>query len=141
LAPHDLSGSVALITGCGSGMGGRIAARFAEAGAAVMLHYHTNAAGAETLAGQIRERGGRAATYAADVTSPDSVTKLVQSTVETLGRLDILINNAGIYPLAGVLEMSIEAWDSVLDADLKSIFLCTQAAARQMLARCAGAPS
>ena len=122
-------------------MGGRIAARFAEAGAAVMLHYHTNAAGAETLAGQIRERGGRAATYAADVTSPDSVTKLVQSTVETLGRLDILINNAGIYPLAGVLEMSIEAWDSVLDADLKSIFLCTQAAARQMLARCAGAPS
>jgi NAD(P)-dependent dehydrogenase (short-subunit alcohol dehydrogenase family) len=134
----DLSGKVALITGSGSGMGRGIAARFAEAGASVMLHYHTSADGAEALAGQIRARGGRAVTYLADITSPESVTKLVESTVEILGRLDILINNAGIYPLTGVIEMSVEAWDEVIDADLKSVFLCTQAAARQMIAQGGG---
>jgi NAD(P)-dependent dehydrogenase (short-subunit alcohol dehydrogenase family) len=100
-----------------------------------MLHYHTSADGAEALAGQIRARGGRVSTFAADVTSTESVTNLVQVTVETFGSLDILINNAGIYPLAGVIEMSVEAWDEVLDADLKSVFLCTQAAARQMIAQ------
>jgi NAD(P)-dependent dehydrogenase (short-subunit alcohol dehydrogenase family) len=99
-----------------------------------MLHYHTSADGAETMAGQIRARGGQAVTSAADLTITESVTKLVQFTAETFGRLDILINNAGIYPLAGVIEMSVEAWDEVLDADLKSVFLCTQAAARQMIA-------
>jgi NAD(P)-dependent dehydrogenase (short-subunit alcohol dehydrogenase family) len=134
----DLSGKVALITGSGSGIGRGIAARFAEAGAAVMLHYHTSADGAEGLVGQIRARGGRAVSSAADVTSPAGVTRLVQVTVETFGRLDILVNNAGIYPLAGVIEMSVEAWDEVLDADLKSVFLCTQAAARQMTAQGSG---
>jgi NAD(P)-dependent dehydrogenase (short-subunit alcohol dehydrogenase family) len=134
----DLSGKVALITGSGSGIGSGIAARFAEAGASVMLHYHTSADGAEALAGQIRALGGRSATSAADVTSPENVTRLVESTVETFGKLDILINNAGIYPLAGVTQMSVEAWDEVLDADLKSVFLCTQAAARQMIAQGSG---
>src|SRR5215469_4063795 len=131
----DLSGKVALITGSGSGMGGGIAARFAEAGASVMLHYHTSADGAQALAAQVRARAGRSATSAADVTSPESVAKLVESTIETFGRLDILINNAGIYPLAEVTQMSVEDWDKVLDADLKSVFLCTQAAARQMIAQ------
>jgi NAD(P)-dependent dehydrogenase (short-subunit alcohol dehydrogenase family) len=134
----DLSGKVALITGSGSGMGRGIAARFAEAGASVMLHYHTSASGAEALAAHIRGRGGRAATSAADVTSPKRVAELVESTVETFGGLDILINNAGIYPLAGVIEMSVDAWDEVLDADLKSVFLCTQAAARRMIAQGSG---
>lgn len=131
----DLTDKVALITGSGSGMGRGIAARFAEAGASVMLHYHTSADGARALASQIRARGGQAVSAAADVTSPESVTKLVQVTVETFGKLDILINNAGIYPLAEVIEMSVKAWDEVLDADLKSVFLCTQAAARQMIAQ------
>lgn len=134
----DLSGKVALITGSGSGMGRGIAARFAEAGASVMLHYHTSADGAEALAAQVRALGGRAATYSADITSLESVTGLLQSTVETFGRLDILINNAGIYPLDEVIQMSVEAWNSVLDADLKSVFLCTQAAARQMTAQGSG---
>jgi NAD(P)-dependent dehydrogenase (short-subunit alcohol dehydrogenase family) len=131
----DLSGKVALITGSGSGLGRGIAARFAEAGASVMLHYHTSADGAETLAAEVHARGGRAATRSADITSPESVATLIESTVQSLGRLDILINNAGIYPLDEVTQMSVEAWDSVLDADLKSVFLCTQAAARQMIAQ------
>jgi NAD(P)-dependent dehydrogenase (short-subunit alcohol dehydrogenase family) len=134
----DFSGKVALITGSGSGLGCGIAARFAEAGASVMLHYHTSAEGAEALAAQIRGRGGRAATAAADVTSPERVAELVESTLATFGRLDILINSAGIYPLAGVMEMSVEAWDEVLDVDLKSVFLCTQAAARRMIAQGGG---
>jgi NAD(P)-dependent dehydrogenase (short-subunit alcohol dehydrogenase family) len=103
-----------------------------------MLHYHTSAERAEALAAQIRGRGGRAAASAADVTSPEHVAELVECTVETFGGLDILINNAGIYPLAGVIEMSVDAWDEVLDADLKSVFLCTQAAARRMIAQGSG---
>jgi NAD(P)-dependent dehydrogenase (short-subunit alcohol dehydrogenase family) len=129
----DLSGKVALITGSGSGMGSGIAARFAEAGASVLAHYHTSSAGAEAVASQIRARGGQSATVAADVTSPGDVARLIAATVEAFGRLDILVNNAGIYPLAGVLEMAVADWEAVVDANLKSVFLCTQAAARQMI--------
>lgn len=130
----DFSGKVALVTGGGSGIGNGIAARFAEAGARVMIHFHSSAEGAEQLAAEIRARGGEASTSAADLTDPAQVTTLVERTVETLGPLDVLVNNAGIYPLAGVLEMAVFDWDRVVDVNLKSVHLCVQAAARQMVA-------
>lgn len=130
----DLSGKVALVTGAGSGIGAGIARRLAEAGARVMVHYLHSAAGAQSVAAQIQSGGGVAATVAADLTDTPSVERVVAATVETLGGLDILINNAGIYPLASVLEMSSTEWDLVVDANLKSVFLCTQAAARRMIA-------
>jgi NAD(P)-dependent dehydrogenase (short-subunit alcohol dehydrogenase family) len=99
-----------------------------------MVHYHHSAVGAEELAAQIQSAGGLAVTYAADLTDPASVERLVEATLETLGGLDILINNAGTYPLASVLEMTSADWDLVVDANLKSVFLCTQAAARRMIA-------
>jgi len=100
----DFAGKVALVTGASSGIGRGIAARFAEAGARVMAHYHSNAASAQMV-------------------------------VERFGRLDVLVNNAGIYPLATLLEMTPAQWDEVIDANLRSMFLCTQAAARQMIAQ------
>lgn len=131
----DLSGKVALVTGSGSGMGQGIAARFAEAGAAVAAHYHTSARGTETLVKRITAAGGQAVALQADLAQEDGAVRLIQETVTRFGRLDILVNNAGIYPLASLLEMTSAAWDAVIAADLRSVFLCTQAAAREMVAQ------
>jgi NAD(P)-dependent dehydrogenase (short-subunit alcohol dehydrogenase family) len=131
----DFTGKVALITGAGSGMGRGIAARFAEAGARVMAHYHTSAEGARVVVARITDAGGQAQSHQADLTQPDEVEGLVRATVDAFGRLDILVNNAGIYPLHGLLEMTPEQWETVIAANLRSAFLCTQAAARQMIAR------
>jgi NAD(P)-dependent dehydrogenase (short-subunit alcohol dehydrogenase family) len=128
----DLTGRIALVTGSGSGLGRGIAARLAEAGAAVAVHYRRSRAGADEVAGRIREAGGRAVAIEADLAEPEGATRLVASTLEALGRLDILVNNAGVYPLAGMLEMTAAEWDEVLAANLRAAFTCTQAAGREM---------
>ncbi|MCL4295070.1 MAG: 3-oxoacyl-ACP reductase FabG [Anaerolineae bacterium] len=136
--PHNLfnfSNKVALITGSGSGLGAGIALRFAEAGAAVTVNYRSNAAGAQAVVRQIEAAGGRAVAVQADVTQKAEVERLVAQTVEVFGRLDVLINNAGLYPLASLLEMTEAEWDAVIDSNLRSTFLCTQAAAKQMIAQ------
>jgi NAD(P)-dependent dehydrogenase (short-subunit alcohol dehydrogenase family) len=129
----NFEGKVVLVTGSGSGLGRGIALRFAEAGAAVIVHYRSSEAGALEVIAQIKEAGGRAAAIQADVTHRADVEALVAGTIETFGRLDVLINNAGIYPLASFLDMSDDEWDAVIDANLRSVFLCTQIAARQMI--------
>src|SRR5262252_5265712 len=83
----DLSGRVVLVTGAGTGIGAGIARRLAEAGARVMVHYHQSATGAHEVVAQIQSGGGTAASYAADLTDPQSVERLVRATVETLGGL------------------------------------------------------
>lgn len=129
----NFNGKVVLVTGSGSGLGRGIAQRFAEAGAAVIVHYLSSEAGALEVVSQIEASGGRAAAVQADVTRRADVEALVAGTVEMFGRLDVLVNNAGIYPLSSVLEMSDEEWDAVIDANMRSVFLCTQIAARQMI--------
>ncbi|GIK38549.1 MAG: glucose 1-dehydrogenase [Chloroflexota bacterium] len=136
--PHNLfnfSNKVALITGSGGGLGAGIALRFAEAGAAVTVNYRSNAAGAQAVVRQIETAGGRAIAVQADVTQKTEVERLVAETVATFGRLDVLVNNAGVYPLASLLEMTEAEWDGVVDSNLRSTFLCTQAAAKQMIAQ------
>jgi NAD(P)-dependent dehydrogenase (short-subunit alcohol dehydrogenase family) len=134
----DLSGRVAVVSGAGSGLGRGIAARFGEAGAAVVVHYRRSAAGAEDVVRRIRDAGGRAAAVQADLTAGDGATRLVGGAVEAFGRADVLVNNAGAYPLAGILEMTAGQWDEVMDANLRATFLCTQAAARRMVAQGGG---
>ncbi|MBE7555238.1 MAG: 3-oxoacyl-ACP reductase FabG [Anaerolineales bacterium] len=136
--PHNLfnfSNKVALITGSGGGLGAGIALRFAEAGAAVVVNYRSSAAGAQVVVGQIEAAGGKAIAVQADVTQKVEVERLVAETVAAFGRLDVLINNAGLYPLASLLEMTEAEWDGVVDSNLRSTFLCTQAAAKQMIAQ------
>jgi len=131
----DFSGRVAVVTGSGGGLGAGIARRFAEAGAAVVVHYRTSGPEAEALVRAIKAAGGKAVAVSGDLTQGADVERLMVETLEAFGRLDVLINNAGLYPQSDLLEMSEADWDSVLAANLRSVFLCTQAAARRMIAQ------
>jgi NAD(P)-dependent dehydrogenase (short-subunit alcohol dehydrogenase family) len=129
----DFAGRVVLVTGAGSGIGAGIAPRYAEAGAAVAVHYRSSEAGARSVCAAIESRGGQAVALQADVTREDDVARLVAATADALGRIDVLVNNAGVYPLAPLLEMTAAQWDAVVDANLRGTHLCTQAAARRMI--------
>lgn len=131
----DFSEQVVLVTGAGSGLGQGIARRFAEAGARVIVHYRSKSEGARAVVGQI---GQSAIALQADLSDEAAVAILVEQAVAAMGRIDMLVNNAGTYPLHSLLEMTASAWDEVINANLRSAFLCTQAVARQMLAQGSG---
>ena len=134
--PHqlfDLSEQVVIVTGSGSGLGMGIAVRFGLAGARVVVNYRSSETGANAVVAEIEANGGTAVAIQADVTKRAEVERLLSQTVDQYGRLDIVVNNAGIYPQHMLLEMSDDAWDAVIDANLRSTFLLTQIAARQMI--------
>jgi NAD(P)-dependent dehydrogenase (short-subunit alcohol dehydrogenase family) len=135
----DQRGRVALVTGAGSGFGRVIARRFAEAGARVALHCRGSRAGAEAEARAIAEAGGEARVFAADLTAEGSAERLVGEAAAAFGRLDVLVNNAGAYPLAELLQMKAAQWDDVLAVNLRSALACLQAAGRRMAEQREGA--
>ena len=135
----DLTGQVALVTGAGQGLGRGVARRFAEAGAAVVVHYHASQAPAEALAAEINQSGGRALALQADLTRPEEVSELFAQVQVQLGRLDILVNNAGRFVETPLLDLSAEEWEQILAANLRTVFLSTQAAAKLMTPRGGGA--
>lgn len=127
----DLNGKVAIVTGGGKGIGKAIALGLAEAGAKVMIAARTQAE-IETVAGEIRARGGEAAWRVTDVSQNDQVEALVKATVETFGRLDLLINNAARSFLRPLLELREDGFDKIFDTNVKGTFLLSRAAARVM---------
>lgn len=131
----DFSNRTVMVTGAGSGLGAGIAIRFAQAGASVVVNYRSSVTGAAAVVATVESMGGSAIALQADVTREEDVSLLIAQAVAHFGRLDVLVNNAGIYPLDSLLEMSSAAWDDVIDANLRSTFLCTQAAAKQMIAQ------
>jgi NAD(P)-dependent dehydrogenase (short-subunit alcohol dehydrogenase family) len=142
LAPQqllDFHGNSVLVTGAGSGIGCGIALRFAQAGADVAINYRSNEAGAREVGKKIEALGRKAPAIQADVSQGRDVERLMAEVVKALGGLDVLVNNAGSYPVSPLLEMSEEQWDSVIAANLRSVHLCTQAAARQMMRQGGGA--
>jgi NAD(P)-dependent dehydrogenase (short-subunit alcohol dehydrogenase family) len=130
----DFMGKTAVITGSGSGIGVGIALRFAEAGANVVVNYHSSAVSAKEVIEKINKIGKDGFAFQADVTKRQDVEMLVQRTTKVFGSIDVLINNAGIYPVHPLLEMEDIHWDSVIDINLKSVFICTQLAANHMIA-------
>jgi NAD(P)-dependent dehydrogenase (short-subunit alcohol dehydrogenase family) len=123
----DFSGKVVVVTGAGQGIGAGIAGRFGEAGAAVVVNYRSSEEGAKAVVERIKGLGRKAVAMKADVSGADGVEELLGATVKAFGRVDVLVNNAGTYPLASVLEMTEQEWAAVIDSNLRSVFLGTQA--------------
>lgn len=129
----DFSGKVVLVTGGSRGIGAGIARRFAEAGAWVVVNYVRSESAAQELVSRIQAGGGKALALQADVSRAAEADRLVSMTTEVCGGLDVLVNNAGIYPLSPLLDMSDSEWSQVLAANLTGTHLCTQRAARSMI--------
>jgi 3-oxoacyl-[acyl-carrier protein] reductase len=136
----DLTGKVALITGASSGIGRATAERLARHGASVAINFHRNEKGAAQARDAIVANGGRAIAVQADVSRAAGVKTLVERTVKELGPIDLLVNNAGsLVERLKLLELTEARWDEVLDLNLKSAFLCSQAVAGSMMQRKTGA--
>ncbi len=133
----DFSGKVAIVTGAGRGIGQVIAQRLAWSGARVCVN-DINPESARATVKAIRAAGGEALDYAASVDYQHGVEVMCQMINKTWGRLDILVNNAAIEPVASVLEMEERAWDQAISVNLKGTFLCSQAAGRIMQAQGSG---
>lgn len=127
-----LQDKVAIVTGAGSGNGRGIALRLAEESARVVVA-DVSERGAQETAAMIEELGRQALVVRADVSQREQVAALVSAAVDRFGQLDILVNNAGVESMAPLLELPEAEWDRVLDVNLKGPFLCTQAAAREMV--------
>ena len=124
---------VALVTGGGRGIGRTICLALARAGFAVCVHYAASAAAAEQTAADCRALGVEAAALQADVTDPAACQTLVATAARTFGRLDVLVNNAGVTADKLILRMQEEDFDKVISANLKGAFFCSKAACRLMM--------
>jgi len=124
---------IALVTGAQRGIGRAVALRFAQDGAHVALNFFEDKPAAEATAAAIRALGRRCSAIEADVSKPEEARRLVAEAERDLGPIDILINNAGIFPRAAFLELEEAQWDAVLDTNLKGTFVVAQETARRMV--------
>ena len=131
---HSLQGQVALVTGAASGIGAAIADAFAAEGADLVLA-DLDRAGAEATAERARASGVRATVHELDLTDAEATRGMVDEAVTRHGRLDVLVNCAGLLTEVPLLEMPVETWDQMIAVDLRSVFLCCRWVAPVMVAQ------
>jgi glucose 1-dehydrogenase len=129
----SLHGKVAIVTGGNTGIGKSVVLALAERGANVVIDYVSNPDATSDLEKQVVALGDQAIGVQADVSKVDELQKLVDKAVEAFGRLDVMVNNAGIETRSSVLDTSEQQYDRVLDINLKSAFFGTQIAAKQFI--------
>jgi len=135
----ELHGKVALVTGASRGIGAAIATELASRGAAVAVNYAGSHDAARDVVTQIVEAGGKAIPLCGDVSDPEACATLVDKTIESLGGLNILVNNAGITRDGLIVRMSDDDWNKVIATNLTSVFSLTRAASRLMMKQRSGA--
>ncbi|HSR86492.1 MAG TPA: SDR family oxidoreductase [Streptosporangiaceae bacterium] len=128
----ELTGKVALVTGGSRGIGAAIARRLAYAGAAVAFTYVAAADKALAVAKQIDADGGRVLVLQADSSDPAEIVSAVERTVQEFGRIDVLVNNAGVFIAAPIEEATLEQADRIWAVDVRAVLVAAQAAARHM---------
>jgi NAD(P)-dependent dehydrogenase (short-subunit alcohol dehydrogenase family) len=128
-----LAGKVACVTGAGTGIGVGFALAFAEAGADVVVSYFGSEEGARDTAQKIEAMGRKALLHRADVSDGGQARGLIDATVQTLGRIDVMVNNSGVTWPKPFLELDEETWDRTFGINLRGMFLCSQRAAQQMV--------
>ncbi|MFE5191444.1 SDR family NAD(P)-dependent oxidoreductase [Streptomyces sp. NPDC056628] len=133
----DLRGKVAMVTGAGRGLGRSMAQALAEAGAAVTVAARTTTE-LDSFVDEVKTAGGQALACPTDITDEASVESMVEATVETFGRIDILVNNSGIVATTPLLDQPADEWDRVLATNLRGTYLATRAAGRHLVAQGAG---
>jgi 3-oxoacyl-[acyl-carrier protein] reductase len=124
----------ALVTGAQQGIGAAAARALAAAGHDIAINWLDDQAAAEAVAADVRAAGRRAVLLQGSVGTATECAALVQGAIDALGRIDVLVNNAGIFPRVEFLQMTEAEWDRVLDVNLKGSAFCAQAAARHMVA-------
>lgn len=128
-----LKGKTAIVTGASRGIGKAIAEELAKNGANIVLNYRTSATAVEEVLENIKQNGANAIAVQADVSKSEEAQKLVQTAVDSFGRVDILVNNAGITKDNLLMRMSEEDFDTVIDVDLKGVFNCIKYVSKVML--------
>ena len=130
---EEFMGRRVLVTGAGAGIGRGIAAAFVQAGARVAV-VDAVADRVIAVAGELEGGPGRVVGVTGDIRTPEAVERIVSEAVGHLGRIEVLVNNAAIYPNCPVIEMPVEQWDAVIGTNLTGTFLMTRAVARRMVA-------
>jgi 3-oxoacyl-[acyl-carrier protein] reductase len=130
-----LDDRIALVTGASRGIGAAIALAFAQEGATVAVNYHASEGRARDVVAKIESQRGRALAVRADVSDGVQVRAMVDQVLAAFGRIDVLVNNAGILNAAPLETMTDDVWDTMIATNLRSVFLCTRAVLPGMLGR------
>ncbi len=135
---QHLKDKVAVVTGASRGIGKAAALALASQGAKVVVNYARSSDAAEATVKEINKAGAEAIAVQADVSQSDEVDNLIKSTLDKFGRVDVLVNNAGITKDTLLLRMKPEQWQAVIDLNLTGVFLCTKAVSKTMLKQRSG---